>query len=76
MGVRTVFTDHSLFGLQDIAEFQVAKLLKCFLRDVDHSIGVSHTCRLNMALRHSLDLKDTSAIPNAIDPKNFTPDPS
>lgn len=54
----------------------MAKLLKVHLRDVDHCIGVSHTCRLNMASRYSLDLKQTSTIPNAIDPKNFMPDPS
>jgi len=71
MGIRTVFTDHSLFGLQDLAEFSLAKLMKIWLRELDHAIGVSHTCRLNMALRNSFDLNMTSAISNAIDAKNF-----
>ena len=47
-----------------------------WFRELDHAIGVSHTCRLNMALRDSFDLNMTSAISNAIDAKNFEPDPT
>lgn len=43
MGLRTVFTDHSLFGFADAASILTNKLLKFFLSDVDHSICVSHT---------------------------------
>lgn len=43
MGLRTVFTDHSLFGFADAASILTNKLLKFSLSDVDHSICVSHT---------------------------------
>ena len=43
MGLRTVFTDHSLFGFADAASILTNKLLKFALSDVDHVIGVSHT---------------------------------
>lgn len=43
MGLRTVFTDHSLFGFADAASIIANKLLKLFLSDVDHVICVSHT---------------------------------
>ena len=43
MGLRTVFTDHSLFGFADAASILTNKLLKFTLSDVDHVIGVSHT---------------------------------
>jgi len=43
MGLRTVFTDHSLFGFADAASILTNKLLKFSLSDVDHVICVSHT---------------------------------
>jgi hypothetical protein len=43
MGLRTVFTDHSLFGFADAGTILTNKLLKFTLSDVDHVIGVSHT---------------------------------
>jgi phosphatidylinositol N-acetylglucosaminyltransferase subunit A len=43
MGLRTVFTDHSLFGFADAASILTNKLLKFTLSDVDHVICVSHT---------------------------------
>lgn len=43
MGLRTVFTDHSLFGFADATSILTNKLLKFSLSDVDHSICVSHT---------------------------------
>ncbi|KAK0737286.1 hypothetical protein B0T21DRAFT_347672 [Apiosordaria backusii] len=38
MGLRTVFTDHSLFGFADAASILTNKLLKFTLSDVDHVI--------------------------------------
>ncbi|KAJ5683000.1 hypothetical protein N7462_006165 [Penicillium macrosclerotiorum] len=55
MGLRTVFTDHSLFGFADAASILTNKLLKFTLSDVDHAICVSHTCKENTVLRASLD---------------------
>lgn len=43
MGLRTVFTDHSLFGFSDAASIMANKLLKFSLSDVDHVVCVSHT---------------------------------
>lgn len=43
MGLRAVFTDHSLFGFADAGSILTNKLLKFTLSDVDHCICVSHT---------------------------------
>ncbi|CEQ39130.1 SPOSA6832_00631, partial [Sporobolomyces salmonicolor] len=43
MGVRAVFTDHSLFGLGNMAEIWGNKMLKACLSDVEAVICVSHT---------------------------------
>jgi phosphatidylinositol N-acetylglucosaminyltransferase subunit A len=43
MGVRTVFTDHSLFGFDDAASILTNKLLEGALRNVDAVICVSNT---------------------------------
>jgi phosphatidylinositol N-acetylglucosaminyltransferase subunit A len=42
MGVRTVFTDHSLFGFEDAASILTNKLLEAALKNVDAVICVSH----------------------------------
>jgi phosphatidylinositol N-acetylglucosaminyltransferase subunit A len=42
-GIRTVFTDHSLFGFEDAASILTNKLLEGALRNVDAVICVSHT---------------------------------
>lgn len=43
LGVRTVFTDHSLFGFADAASILTNKLLGGALRNVDGVICVSYT---------------------------------
>jgi phosphatidylinositol glycan class A protein len=43
MELRTVFTDHSLFGFADAGSILTNKLLKFTLSDVDHVICVSNT---------------------------------
>jgi phosphatidylinositol glycan class A protein len=73
MGIRTVFTDHSLFGFADVASILTNKLLKFILSDVDHVICVSHTCKENTVLRASLDPLMVSVIPNAVVAENFRP---
>ncbi|EXJ66375.1 phosphatidylinositol glycan, class A [Cladophialophora psammophila CBS 110553] len=73
MGLRTVFTDHSLFGFADAASILTNKLLKFALSDVDHVICVSHTCKENTVLRASLDPLMVSVIPNAVVAENFQP---
>ncbi|KAL8954224.1 MAG: hypothetical protein Q9183_007257, partial [Haloplaca sp. 2 TL-2023] len=73
LGLRTVFTDHSLFGFADAASILTNKLLKFTLSDVDHVICVSHTCKENTVLRASLDPLMVSVIPNAVVAENFRP---
>ncbi|KAK3370881.1 glycosyltransferase family 4 protein [Lasiosphaeria ovina] len=73
MGLRTVYTDHSLFGFADAASIMANKLLKFSLSDVDHVICVSHTCKENTVLRASLDPLMVSVIPNAVVAENFKP---
>ncbi|KAJ9616583.1 Phosphatidylinositol N-acetylglucosaminyltransferase GPI3 subunit [Cladophialophora chaetospira] len=73
MGLRTVFTDHSLFGFADAGSILTNKLLKFALSDVDHVICVSHTCKENTVLRASLDPVMVSVIPNAVVAENFQP---
>lgn len=75
MGLRTVFTDHSLFGFADAASILTNKLLKFTLSDVDHVICVSNTCKENTVLRAALDPLMVSAIPNAVVSENFKPLP-
>ncbi|KIN03824.1 glycosyltransferase family 4 protein [Oidiodendron maius Zn] len=67
MGLRAVFTDHSLFGFADAASILANKLLKFSLSDVDHVI-----CE-NTVLRASLDPLMVSVIPNAVVAENFRP---
>ncbi|EPQ63758.1 Bgt-2429 [Blumeria graminis f. sp. tritici] len=73
MGLRAVFTDHSLFGFADAASILTNKLMKFTLSDVDHVICVSHTCKENTVLRASLDPLMVSVIPNAVVAENFRP---
>ncbi|KAF3274944.1 Phosphatidylinositol N-acetylglucosaminyltransferase gpi3 subunit [Orbilia oligospora] len=73
MGLKTCFTDHSLFGFADAASILTNKLLKFTLSDVDHVICVSHTCKENTVLRAALDPFTVSAIPNALVSKDFRP---
>ncbi|KAI9797337.1 MAG: Phosphatidylinositol N-acetylglucosaminyltransferase gpi3 subunit [Piccolia ochrophora] len=73
MGLRTVFTDHSLFGFADAASILTNKLLKFTMSDVDHVICVSHTWQENTVLRASLDPLMVSVIPNAVVAENFRP---
>ncbi|GBE87393.1 Phosphatidylinositol N-acetylglucosaminyltransferase gpi3 subunit [Sparassis crispa] len=73
MGVRTVFTDHSLFGFDDAASILTNKLLEAALRNVDAAICVSHTGRENTVLRARLRPHDVYVIPNAIVANQFRP---
>lgn len=76
MGLRTVFTDHSLIGFADVNSILGNKLLKFTLTDVSHVICVSHTCKENTVLRASLDPLNVSVIPNAVISEDFAPDPN
>uniref|UniRef100_A0A6Q2XU20 Phosphatidylinositol N-acetylglucosaminyltransferase subunit A n=1 Tax=Esox lucius TaxID=8010 RepID=A0A6Q2XU20_ESOLU len=76
MGLNTVFTDHSLFGFADVSSVLTNKLLTVSLCDTNHIVCVSYTSKENTVLRAALDPQIVSVIPNAVDPTDFTPDPS
>ncbi|OUC47643.1 glycosyltransferase, group 1 family protein [Trichinella nativa] len=76
IGVRTVFTDHSLFGFADIASVAGNKMLECSLVHCNRVICVSHTGKENLVLRSSFPSERVYVIPNALDTHHFTPDPS
>ncbi|KZV84740.1 glycosyltransferase family 4 protein [Exidia glandulosa HHB12029] len=73
MHVRTVFTDHSLFGFDDAASILTNKLLAGALRNVDAVICVSHTGRENTVLRGALEPSVAHVIPSAIIADQFKP---
>eukprot|EP01087_Luapelamoeba_hula_P011793 TRINITY_DN3252_c0_g1_i1.p1 TRINITY_DN3252_c0_g1~~TRINITY_DN3252_c0_g1_i1.p1 ORF type:complete len:286 (+),score=18.70 TRINITY_DN3252_c0_g1_i1:112-969(+) len=76
MRIRTVFTDHSLFGFDSGAAIHMNKVFRCCMADVTHVICVSHTCKENTVLRSRLYPGMVSAIPNALDCRLFTPNPA
>lgn len=73
MGLKTVFTDHSLFGFSSIKSILANKIFKFTLTDIGHVICVSHICKENTVLRASLDPLNVSVIPNAVVCKDFYP---
>ncbi|KAI5455533.1 Phosphatidylinositol N-acetylglucosaminyltransferase GPI3 subunit [Naganishia albida] len=75
-GIRTVFTDHSLFELDSAVGVLTNKLLAGALRNADAVICVSHAGRENTALRAQLDPHLVHVIPNSIVPRKFTPNPA
>ncbi|XP_020285166.1 N-acetylglucosaminyl-phosphatidylinositol biosynthetic protein isoform X3 [Pseudomyrmex gracilis] len=74
MGLKTVFTDHSLFGFADASAILTNKFLEISLVDCDHCICVSHTGKENTVLRAKVQKEKVSVIPNAVDTALFTPD--
>ncbi|XP_041474313.1 phosphatidylinositol N-acetylglucosaminyltransferase subunit A-like isoform X2 [Lytechinus variegatus] len=74
MGLKTVFTDHSLFGFADASSIITNAILQFSLADVNHVICVSHTSKENTVLRATVSPSLVSVIPNAVDPTVFKPD--
>lgn len=74
MGLKTVFTDHSLFGFADASAIITNKLLQMTLAICNHVICVSHTGKENTALRANVRPDLVSVIPNAVDTAIFKPD--
>ncbi|GLC56388.1 hypothetical protein PLESTB_001099500 [Pleodorina starrii] len=75
LGLKVVFTDHSLFGFADPGSILLNKVLKAVLSDVHAVICVSHTSKENTVLRACLPPARVSVIPNAVDASQFQPDP-
>ena len=76
MGLKTVFTEHSLFCYNDFTGIHLNKLVKWCFRDLDAAICVSHACKDNFVLRAKFDPVKTFTIPNAVHSEKFTPDPT
>ncbi|XP_015586477.1 N-acetylglucosaminyl-phosphatidylinositol biosynthetic protein isoform X2 [Cephus cinctus] len=74
MGLKSVFTDHSLFGFADASAVLTNKCLEISLADCNHCICVSHTGKENTVLRAKVHKERVSVIPNAVDTALFTPD--
>ena len=51
-------------------------MLQTTLSTLNAAICVSNACRDNLILRAHLDPNKVTVIPNAVDPANFTPDPT
>lgn len=73
MGLKTVFTDHSLFGMDNAASILTSKLLRFLLAGVGHVVTVSHVGKENTALRAQLEPARVSVIPNAVVASQFLP---
>ncbi|ETN61696.1 glycosyltransferase [Anopheles darlingi] len=75
LGMRSVFTDHSLFGFADLSAVVTNKFLEISLANCNHCICVSHTGKENTVLRAKVHQDRVSVIPNAVDTTYFTPNP-
>jgi phosphatidylinositol glycan class A protein len=73
MGLHVVYTDHSLFGFDDLACVNLNKVIKCFFTDVDQTISVSNIGRDNLILRIMVHPSRCNVIPNGIDFTKFLP---
>lgn len=73
LGLKTVYTDHSLYSLSDSGCIHINKVLKYTVHEVDHCICVSHTNRENLVLRTEINPYKTSVIGNAVDTLRFVP---
>jgi phosphatidylinositol glycan class A protein len=74
LGLATVYTDHSLFGFDDVGSVVLNRVIQTTLSTVDAAICVSHTCRDNLILRARMQRPEKAVvIPNAVDPLKFIP---
>jgi len=74
LGVKTCFTEHSLFTFNEAFGLNLNKIIKWTMRDLDAAICVSNACKDNFVLRAGYDPGKTFTIPNAVDSVRFTPD--
>ncbi|KAF7489471.1 Phosphatidylinositol N-acetylglucosaminyltransferase subunit A [Sarcoptes scabiei] len=73
LGLKTVFTDHSLFGFADASAIITNKLLKVMLSVCNRVICVSHTGKENTALRAGVSPNRIFVIPHPVDTDIFRP---
>ncbi|KAJ3334674.1 hypothetical protein HDU93_007451 [Gonapodya sp. JEL0774] len=75
MGLRTVFTDHSLYGFGDTGAILTNKLLRFALADVGAVVCVSFAGKVNTSLRAHVNPRRIYVIPNAVVASQFKPAP-
>ncbi|KAF2348907.1 Glycosyl transferase family 1 [Trinorchestia longiramus] len=75
LGIKTVFTDHSLFGFADVSSIVTNNFLTMSLACVDRCICVSYVGKENTVLRACVPPERVSVIPNALDTTAFRPRP-
>ena len=66
LGIRTVHTEHSLFGFSDIGAINLMKVAEVFHTETDRIICVSRTTRENFHLRTNIPLERLEVVPNGI----------
>lgn len=71
LGVKTVFTEHSLFNFADAASINLNKIIKWSYRDLDACIAVSAACKDNICLRAKIDPNRCFTIQNAVNTDLF-----
>lgn len=76
MGLKTAYTDHSLFQFADDASIHLNKVLKWVLDSVNACIAVSNCSKENLTLRARIPPERIYVIPNSVDTYHFTPNPS
>ena len=76
LGLKTVFTEHSLYGYNEFFSINLNKIIKWCFKDLDAAICVSNACKENFVLRAKYDPTRTFTIPNAVDSDKFRPNPS
>ena len=79
MGIRAVFTDHSLFGFADASSVITNKFLEVMLTDIDHVICVSYTrcavCLLLFVVKQHILLansKENTVLRASLRPENVS----
>lgn len=76
MGLKTVFTDHSLFGFGDSGSIHLNMVIKFIFASLDHIIAVSNIGKQNIILRTDIPKEKwnkISVLPNAVDTQAFRP---
>lgn len=79
LGINTIFTDHSLFGFNDIGAIVHTHCVKVSLLQCNHIICVSKVGKENKSLQLKIGpdkLVPITVVPNAVDTSVFRPDPS
>lgn len=76
MNLHTVYTDHSLMNLDDLAGILINKVLQCYSCNMDAFICVSHANCINFLRRQHYQTKPDNVyiIPNAVESKRFLED--